>query len=66
MIVLSADPGLDGSSSLPLHKITWSPYPRWVIRYFNFNDWTRFTVRSKNIYELVPARTSAPDNGSAR
>lgn len=66
VIVLSADPGLDGSSSLPLRKITWSPYPRWVIRYFNFNDWTRFTVRSKNIYELVPARTSAPDNGSAR
>ena len=52
VVILSSDPQLHETSPLPLHKLTWSPYPNWVIRYFNFNDWTRFTIRSKNIYEI--------------
>ena len=47
-------PWLAVSVPLALRKIVWSPYPAWVVRYFNFNDWTRFAVRSKNIYEVLP------------
>ena len=52
VLILSPDPDLTGKSPLPLRKIVWSPYPEWVVRYFNFNDWTRFAVRSKNVYEV--------------
>ena len=55
VVLLSTDPALDEHAPLPLRKIVWSPYPAWVVRYFNFNDWTRFAVRSKNIYEVIPA-----------
>ncbi len=54
VLILSPDPDLAGKSPLPLRKIIWSPYPEWVVRHFNFNDWTRFAVRSKNVYELLP------------
>ena len=60
VIILSSDPQLHETSSLPLHKLAWSPYPLWVIRHFNFNDWTRFTVRSKNIYEMESQETDVP------
>lgn len=53
VLILSPDPDLAGKSPLPLRKIIWSPYPEWVVRYFNFNDWTRFAVRSKNVYEML-------------
>ena len=53
-------PWLAVSVPLALRKIVWSPYPAWVVRYFNFNDWTRFAVRSKNIYEVLP---EAADRG---
>ncbi len=55
VLILSADPDLADKSPLRLRKIVWSPYPAWVVRYFNFNDWTRYAVRSKNIYELEPS-----------
>ena len=54
VVILSSDPALAESAPLALRKIVWSPYPAWVVRYFNFNDWTRFAVRSKNIYEVLP------------
>lgn len=60
VIILSSDPQLHETSSLPFRKLTWSPYPQWVIRHFNFNDWTRFAVRSKNIYEMIPKEVTAP------
>ena len=53
LLVLSPDPDLAEKCGLPLRKIVWSPYPGWVVRYFNFNDWTRYSVRSKNIYEVA-------------
>lgn len=53
VVILSADPDLAGKCALPLRKIVWSPYPRWVVRHFNFNDWTRYSVRSKNVYEVA-------------
>lgn len=60
-LVLSRDPALEEKSSLPLKKIVWTPYPGWVMRHFNFNDWTRFSVRSKNVYEVTAA--GAADEG---
>ncbi|MDE7304662.1 MAG: hypothetical protein K2N04_01950 [Alistipes sp.] len=53
VVILSADPELAEKSGLPLRKIVWSPYPEWVVRYCNFNDWTRYSVRSKNVYEVL-------------
>ncbi len=53
VMIFSPDPELAGKSDLPLRKVVWSPYPRWIVRYFNFNDWTRYSVRSKNVYEVV-------------
>ncbi len=53
VVVFSTDPDLAERCTLPLRKIVWSPYPAWVVRYFNFNDWTRYSVRSKNVYEVV-------------
>lgn len=55
VVILSTDPELAEHAPLQLHKVVWSPYPAWVVRYFNFNDWTRFAVRSKNIYEVIPS-----------
>lgn len=55
VVILSADPDLADHSPLTLRKIGWSPYPAWVVRYFNFNDWTRYAVRSKNAYEMMAA-----------
>lgn len=60
VVILSSDPTLAENAPLALRKIVWSPYPAWVVRYFNFNDWTRFAVRSKNIYEVLP---EAADRG---
>lgn len=60
VLLFSQDPGLAEQCDLPLRKIVWSPYPGWVVRYFNFNDWTRYSVRSKNVYEVVaPAEVPA-------
>ena len=53
VMIFSPDPELAEKSGLALRKIVWSPYPRWVVRYFNFNDWTRYSVRSKNVYEVA-------------
>ena len=61
VVVLSTDPDLADKSALPLRKIVWSPYPAWVVRHCNFNDWTRYSVRSKNVYEVLPAE---PQPGS--
>ena len=40
-------------------RIAWSPYPRWVADYFNFNDWVGLSIRSKNIFRLTPSDTTA-------
>lgn len=61
VLILSADPGLADHSPLTLRKIIWSPYPAWVVRYFNFNDWTRYAVRSKNAYEMMAAPLHSGD-----
>lgn len=55
VVILSTDPELAEHAPLKLRKVVWSPYPAWVVRHFNFNDWTRFAVRSKNIYEVIPS-----------
>lgn len=59
VIILSADPDLAGKSALRLRKIAWNPYPEWVVRHCNFNDWTRYSLRSKNIYEVLSAEEVA-------
>ncbi len=53
VLVFSSDPDLAAKSPLPLRKMIWTPYPAWVVAYFNFNDWIRYSVRSKNVYEVV-------------
>lgn len=68
VLVLAANPDLEMTSGLPLKKIVWKPYPGWVMTYCNFNDWTRFCVRSKNVYEVVfptEAPALAADAGAA-
>ena len=65
-LILSADSGLADHSPLTLRKINWSPYPAWVVRYFNFNDWTRYAVRSKNAYEMVESPVDSADRESGR
>lgn len=60
VVILSPDPTLAETAPLTLRKVVWSPYPAWVVRYFNFNDWTRFAVRSKNIYEVLPEAENLP------
>ncbi|MDE7077840.1 MAG: hypothetical protein K2O55_04600, partial [Alistipes sp.] len=64
VIILSADPDLAGKSALRLRKIAWNPYPEWVVRHCNFNDWTRYSLRSKNIYEVLPAEEVAQQGRS--
>lgn len=66
VLILSADSGLADHSPLTLRKINWSPYPAWVVRYFNFNDWTRYAVRSKNAYEMVESPVDSADRESGR
>lgn len=61
VVVLSGDPACAEHSGLVLRKLEWNPYPRWIRRWFNFNDWTRFVVRNKNAYEVcAPAPAAAP------
>lgn len=45
LMVLSHCWWLDTELSLPLKKVPWAPYPDWLVRWFNFNDWTRFGGR---------------------
>jgi len=59
VVILSPDPELAAKSALPLRKVAWSPYPAWVVRYFNFNDWTRYSVRTKNLYEVAASGAGA-------
>ena len=66
VLILSADSGLADHSPLTLRKINWSPYPAWVVRYFNFNDWTRYAVRSKNAYEVVESPVDSADRELGR
>ena len=66
VLVLSRDPELERSSPLPLRRVAWSPYPEWVVRHFNFNDWTRFAIRSKNIYEWMASEASEASEASGR
>lgn len=65
VVILSPNPRLAETDPLPLRKLTWSPYPEWVRRYFNFNDWTRFAVRYLNVYEVeLPDGEPLPDAGT--
>lgn len=52
VFILSEDPQLDKHFSVPLKKIDWNPYPQWIVRYFNFNDWVGLSVRRKNLYRV--------------
>ena len=52
VFILSEDPHLDEHFSVPLKKIDWNPYPQWIARYFNFNDWVGLSVRRKNLYRV--------------
>lgn len=52
VFILSEDPQLDEHFSVPLQKIDWNPYPQWIVRYFNFNDWVGLSVRRKNLYRV--------------
>ncbi len=61
VVVLSGDPALAEKSALPLRKLWWNPYPGWIRRWFNFNDWTRFPVQNKNVYEVRLPAAERPD-----
>lgn len=60
----TSQPGLSGPAASPLtgprpippliEKVAWNPYPRWVIRQFNFNNWVEKNLRTKNIYRIEP------------
>ena len=61
VVILSGDAEYAEHSGLALRKLEWNPYPRWVHRWFNFNNWTRFPVWNKNAYEVcAPAPAAAP------
>lgn len=55
ILILSENPHLADSLDLPLEKLYWSPFPKWVTRYFNFNDWTSRSIEKSNIYRVLPA-----------
>ena len=40
------------AETLPVEKVAWNPYPKWIIRYFNFNDWVSLSIRRKNLYKV--------------
>lgn len=62
VLILSEHPHLADSLSLPLEKLPWNPFPRWVVRYFNFNDWTSRSIRKANVYRVTPpSPTQAAD-----
>ena len=61
LMVLSHCWWLDTEFSLPLKKIPWRPYPDWLVRCFNFNDWTRFGGRYMGVYEVGPMDAAAPE-----
>ncbi len=42
-------------------RVAWSPYPRWVTTYFNFNDWAGLSIRTKNVFRLSPAGNRPSD-----
>jgi len=49
---LSGDERLPEHTALPVEKVAWNPYPKWIIRYFNFNDWVSLSIRRKNLYKV--------------
>ena len=61
VVILSGDAGMPNTPDLLCANSNGIPYPRWIRRRFNFNDWTRFPVRNKNAYEVcAPAPAAAP------
>ncbi|MBR4402166.1 MAG: hypothetical protein IKT29_01395 [Flavobacteriales bacterium] len=51
VLILSNEPNL--SVNLPFKKILYSPYPRWVVEYFNINDWvSRSSGTNEYIYQI--------------
>ena len=62
LMVLSHSWWLDTELSLPLKKVPWRPYPDWLVRCFNFNDWTRFGARYMGVYEVEPTESAAPES----
>lgn len=61
VVILSGDPDYAEHTALAVRKMEWNPYPRWIRRWFNFNNWTRFPVRNKNAYEVcAPVPAAAP------
>ena len=61
LMVLSHCWWLDAELSLPLKKVPWRPYPDWLVRCFNFNDWTRFGARYMGVWEVEPTAAAAPE-----
>ena len=61
LMVLSHCWWLDTELSLPLKKVPWRPYPDWLVRCFNFNDWTRFGARYMGVWEVEPTAAAAPE-----
>lgn len=52
VFILSGDERLPEHTALPVEKVAWNPYPKWIIRYFNFNDWVSLSIRRKNLYKV--------------
>ncbi len=52
VFILSGDERLPEHTALPVKKVAWNPYPKWIIRYFNFNDWVSLSIRRKNLYKV--------------
>lgn len=61
LMVLSHCWWLDTELSLPLKKVPWRPYPDWLVRCFNFNDWTRFGARYMGVWKVEPTAAAAPE-----
>ncbi len=53
LLILSENPHLIDTLSLPMEKIPWSPFPRWVTRYLNFNNWTSRSIERANLYRVL-------------
>ena len=60
VLILSENPHLTDSLDIPLGKIPWSPFPGWVTRYLNFNNWTSRSIERANLYRLLPPQQSLP------
>ncbi len=59
ILILSENAHLTDSLSLAIEKIPWNPFPQWVTRYFNFNDWTSRSIKKANLYRVIAREEEA-------